>query len=129
MTTRLVADDDPGWVRFWTAYGWKVAKRDARKAYAQLMPDAATLDAILAALAWQLPLWTRQGYGQPYPASYLRGLRWEDEPPHPPARLTDRTRRTVAGAEDFVRGDASLARRVVRLVGGTQGPDDEHGED
>ena len=104
MTTRLVADDDPGWVRFWTAYGWKGAKLDARKAWTQLTPDEATQTDILHALSWQRPLWARQGYGQPYPASYLRGRRWEDQRPDPVARLTDRTRRTLAGADDFVRG-------------------------
>lgn len=65
---------------FWSAYPRKVAKADARKAWDRMRPP---VDKILEALKWQrlTDQWQRDG-GQfiPYPASYLRGERWEDSP-------------------------------------------------
>ena len=67
---------------FWKMYPRKVAKADARKAWAQtkdFRPDIATL---LQAIKGQSKTeqWMR-GAGQfiPYPASWLRGERWDDE--------------------------------------------------
>ena len=81
----MVPDDDPHWRRFWEVYPRRDAKLDARKAWAQLSPDEATVDAIIHALGWQRQTdqW-RRGF-VPLPASYLRGRRWEDEPRTPPA--------------------------------------------
>jgi len=74
--------------RFWAIYPRRVAKRDALKAWIQLAPSADLVDAIMVALGWQVtqPMWLRDG-GQyvPYPASWIRSGRWDDEPP-PPAR-------------------------------------------
>lgn len=116
----MVADDDPLWARFWAFYPMRVAKKDARRAWAQLQPDAELVDRMVAALEWQAPLWERQGYGMPYPASWLRAERWTDEPPqgrsseaprgckghhNPPcATWTECTRRTL---EDARRARAS----------------------
>ena len=65
---------------FWTAYPRKVAKAEARKAWSRMRPP---VDKILEALKWQKgqEQWQHDG-GQfiPYPASYLRGERWEDSP-------------------------------------------------
>lgn len=66
---------------FWAAYPKKVAKADARKAWAQtksVRPDITTvLNAITAACKTEQ--WMRGG-GQfiPYPATWLRGERWDD---------------------------------------------------
>lgn len=67
--------------KFWANYPKKVAKADARKAWLQtkgLRPDINTL---LTALmqACKTEQWMRGG-GQfiPYPATWLRGERWED---------------------------------------------------
>jgi hypothetical protein len=79
--SRLVPDDDPGWVRFWDVFPQHVAKLDARKAWAALAPNAALVDRMVEALTWQAALWARQGYGMPYPASWLRAERWTDEQP------------------------------------------------
>jgi len=85
MTARTrvgpVRDDDPQWLRFWHPFPWKIAKLDARKAFAQLAPDIDLMDRIVTALGWQVPLWTSQGFGCCYPATYLRGERWMDQPP------------------------------------------------
>lgn len=85
MKQKLVASDDLGWLRFWECYPRREAKLDARKAWAQLNPDAALVDAIIQALGWQRQTdgWLR-GF-VPLPASYLRGRRFEDEPPTRPA--------------------------------------------
>ena len=67
---------------FWSAWPRKVAKAEARKAWAQtsrVRPDLQTiLTAILAASATEQ--WMR-GNGQfiPHAATWLRGERWEDE--------------------------------------------------
>jgi hypothetical protein len=79
--TRRRADPE-AFERFWVAYPRKTAKGAARKAWAHLAPDPALQAAIAAALDWQRlsDAWLRDG-GQyvPYPASYLRAARWEDE--------------------------------------------------
>ena len=68
--------------QFWAVYPKKVAKADARKAWLQtkdLRPDIAKLLSAITA-ACKTEQWMR-GNGQfiPYPATWLRGERWEDE--------------------------------------------------
>lgn len=68
--------------KFWACYPKKVAKADARKAWAQtkdVRPDITTvINAVTAACRTEQ--WMRGG-GQfiPYPATWLRGERWDDE--------------------------------------------------
>ena len=67
---------------FWKAYPRRIDKKKAQRAWTKLRPPP--LKAILDALAWQreLPDWRKDsGAFVPYPASYLNGRRWEDEPP------------------------------------------------
>ena len=82
---QMVAEDDPSWRRFWECYPWRTAKLKARAAWAQLNPDADLVDTIIHALGWQRQLWEQQGFGTPYPATYLNQQRWTDEPPARPA--------------------------------------------
>lgn len=80
----MVDDNDPQFCRFWDAYPKRVAKKEARKAWAEIDPDLATVDRMVATLAWQSkqPAWMKDGYQfAPYPASWLRAERWTDEPP------------------------------------------------
>jgi hypothetical protein len=83
-SNQLVPEDDPNFARFWAAYPKRVAKLDARKAWAQVAPEAETVDRMIEALEWQArqPAWTKDG-GEfvPYPARWLRAQRWTDEPP------------------------------------------------
>ena len=69
--------------RFWVAYPRHQGKEAARKTWEKLNPDAALLAEMLAALERQRASdqWRRDG-GQfiPYPATWLNGRRWEDEP-------------------------------------------------
>ena len=86
----MVEEHDPQFARFWAAYPKRVAKKDARKAWAEINPTPEMVDQMVATLAWQsrLPAWMKDGYQfAPYPASWLRAERWEDEAP-PQVRRT-----------------------------------------
>ena len=90
----------------WQAYPRKVGKGAARKVWAKLRPDTATVQQMLDALDWQRtqPQWVKDG-GQfiPHLATWLNQERWEDEPFNVPnlsaksvrmiQTLTDTTRR------------------------------------
>jgi hypothetical protein len=80
----VVTTLDAGFAAFWAAYPKRKAKKDARKAWADLRPTAALQAEILAALVWQTEEWANPLY-TPLPASYLRGERWTDEPDAPAA--------------------------------------------
>ena len=80
----LTAADDPQFLRWWSRYPLKVAKVDARRAWWTAQPSPALVEMMIEALAWQVPLWRAQGYGTPYPATWIRGERWTDE--RPPTR-------------------------------------------
>lgn len=70
-----------GFEEFWTAYPRKKAKGDACNAWKTLRPDAMLRSRILAAVEAQRSSrdWLKQdGKFIPYPASWLRGQRWED---------------------------------------------------
>lgn len=73
---------------FWAAYpsgpNGKQGKQAALKAWDKLEPDAVVIDAIHAALSWQvcLPEWVKErGQYIPRASTYLNGRRWEDKPP------------------------------------------------
>jgi uncharacterized protein YhdP len=79
----MAAPQLAGFDLFWSRYPRRVAKGDARKAWAKLNPSPQLCAEILAALEWQREQdgWQKDdGQYIPYPASYLRGERWEDEP-------------------------------------------------
>ncbi len=90
--------------RFWAVFPRRVHKVDALKAWAQLQPSQELVDRMVDALEWQRqqPSWTKEaGTYVPYPASWLRGRRWEDEPFEDPcvplSRLTPFERARRAG--------------------------------
>lgn len=68
---------------FWSEYPKKISKQAALKAWNKLSPDDMLLKNILSALEIQTKSeqWTKdKGKYIPYPASWLNGMRWEDEP-------------------------------------------------
>lgn len=73
---------DQLFARFWALYPKKRKKQDALKAWRQLAPDMDLCRTMSAALKVQMRSaeWQRDG-GQyvPYPASWIRGRRWEDD--------------------------------------------------
>lgn len=67
---------------FWADYPRKDARLDALKAWTELDPSPELLEQILQSLAWQKQRldWTKDnGQYVPYPATWIRGRRWEDE--------------------------------------------------
>jgi len=68
--------------KFWKLYPKKRDKGHALKAWSKIKKPVEVLEKIKTALEWQTvsPEWKKEG-GQfvPMPASYLNGLRWEDE--------------------------------------------------
>lgn len=98
---------------FWAAYPRRVAKAEARKAWAKLNPSPELLAEILAALDWQRASeqWQKDG-GQytPYPASYIRGERWTDEPPAPTYAAGHTVREARAALEAMHGVDSSRTR-------------------
>lgn len=78
---------DDKFLTFWNAYPKKVGKEAARKVWIKIKSPAASLDAILIALAWQSSTdqWTKNnGQYIPNPATYLTQQRWLDERPTTP---------------------------------------------
>lgn len=72
---------------FWKAYPRKDAKKDARKAWEQIAHLLSDMDIVLEAIAWQLQRGCLRKPGfEPYAASWLRGLRWQDTPPRRPGK-------------------------------------------
>ena len=73
---------------FWQNYPRHVAKKDAQKAWAQIAPsdELALLIASAAALQAHTNFKLRPKDKIPYPATWLRGERWEDEIEVPEAR-------------------------------------------
>ena len=71
-----------GFQGFWARYPNRTAKKDAEKAWGQVVKSPAIEEEIHAALDWQIPHWqTMEWYHPPYPATYLRKERFRDEPP------------------------------------------------
>lgn len=94
----MVAEDDPGFVRFWNCYEKRQSKKDARIAWAQLNPSPELVDRMCAALAWQFQQrdWLKEGCQYaPLPATYLRKERWMDEPPMRTQKVMSESAATV----------------------------------
>lgn len=77
---------DEQFERFWAAYPRKRSKATAYKTWQKIKPDQPLLNTILHALEQQKlsAQWQRDnGQYIPYPATWLNGGRWEDEPEKP----------------------------------------------
>jgi hypothetical protein len=101
----MVPEDDPQWLKFWNAYPKRVAKKEARKAWARLRPSPVDVERMLIALAWQTqqPAWLKNGGAYvPYPASWLNAERWDDEPPEPPDGHTSTAPKSLQGIEAWM---------------------------
>jgi hypothetical protein len=68
--------------QFWTVFPKKVAKADARKAWLQTKDVRPPVSEVIQAIknACKQESWMKSGGAFiPYPATWLRGERWEDE--------------------------------------------------
>lgn len=72
---------DEGFEQFWAAWPRKVAKADARKAWKQTRKDHPPVDDLVAAVSAQSAAadWPHNLSFCPYPATWLRACRWEDD--------------------------------------------------
>jgi hypothetical protein len=85
---------DFGFGAFWLRYPNRTAKKDAERAWKKLNPSEALQTQMFAAIESQ-KAWRALGQLQrewrpdwPYPATWLRGERWEDELPGLTGQLT-----------------------------------------
>ena len=77
------SDKEPpkGFDRFWSVYPRKVGKKDAVKVWNQIKPDDNLIDQIVQGVErWKRSeQWTKdEGRFIPYPATFLRGERWNE---------------------------------------------------
>jgi hypothetical protein len=82
----LMRHDDDTFPAFWLVYPKKKSRATAEKAWRKLAPSPELTQRILDAIAAQRnsPDWLKErGKFIPYPASWLNGRRWEDEPDDP----------------------------------------------
>ena len=71
-----------GFSVLWARYPNKSAKKDAQKAYGQVVTSPEIDAEVHRGLDWQIPHWeTLEWYHPPYLATYLRKERFRDEPP------------------------------------------------
>ena len=63
---------------FWRAYPRRVAKAEARKAWAQTESIRPPIGEVIAAIRRSATQWTDIRF-VPHPATWLRGERWDDE--------------------------------------------------
>lgn len=68
--------------KFWEAYPRKKSKGAARRAFKRIDPDDRLLEKIISAVEVQKQDWNDPQY-IPYPATWLNGNKWEDEPDEP----------------------------------------------
>jgi hypothetical protein len=72
-------EDFPDFVIFWDKYFRKDDKKKAFSAWKKAKPS---LDAVLAALEWQAPMYLlREVQYRPLASTYINGARWEDQKP------------------------------------------------
>lgn len=97
---------------FYSRFPKHKARADAEKAWLQMSPP---IDAVLAALEWQSqqPDWLEaKGKYVPYPASWIRGRRWEDDPDTPKVEDTD----TKESAADISYQSPETQERLKRQL-------------
>lgn len=110
---------DTTFAQFWAIYPRRVNKKEAQKAWSQLHPPPELVTEILAALAWQVrqPQWLKDDAAYvPHAATWLRGERWEDEPPpslRPAAKWCEHDPECVTATEHTARWLAEQRRASV----------------
>ena len=106
VTAQNGAGGHDGFDRFWSAYPRKVGKKDAVKVWNQIKPDDSLIDQIVQGVErWKRSeQWTKdEGRFIPYPATFLRGERWNE---YDRAEVTPSPKPTAAknydDGEDFL---------------------------
>lgn len=99
---------------FWAAYPRRTHKAEARKAWSKALKEA-TADTIVEAAGKYAEHCKRQGTAAQYiahPASWLNGLRWEDELPTAPASPWGMTARPEVNPWDVANVDPWAGKEV-----------------
>lgn len=95
---------------FYAMYPRHQARKDAEKAWRQVLKEGVQPETIMAGLRRQLPMMAaKDKQFLPYPASWLRGWRWEDEveaPKRPGAGFARNLADAQADIESQLWGDA-----------------------
>jgi hypothetical protein len=125
-------DVAPDFQKFWIAYPRKVAKRDAQKAWAQVMrgDDAPTLDEVLSAVERYKQTQKDRNFIA-YPATWLRDGRWADETVSDYAGGTDGEREAspnVVQAQSFASAMVHTRRSLDELKEAVAHRDSEYQE-
>ena len=77
---QIITKEENDFLEFWNLYPKKKKKREALNAWIKVSPP---IQPVLNAIMWQKNQrdWVKEdGKFIPYPASYINGHRWEDEP-------------------------------------------------
>ena len=100
-----------GFDDWWAAYPRKTSKQAARRAYAAALKNGATPARLLEGLTAALPgLSEREARYVPYPATWLNGGAWEDEPAAAPGSVRVARRGTALAREGVVCDDMRTYR-------------------
>ena len=106
VTAQNGAGGRDGFDRFWSAYPRRVGKKDAVKVWNQIKPDDNLIEQIVQGVErWKRSeQWTKdEGRFIPYPATFLRGERWNDSDGVKPAAVPPAAK--DYGDDDFLGGD------------------------
>lgn len=96
-----------GFDRFWASYPRRVGKKDAVAVWKKISPDDALVDRIVAGVErWKRSeQWTKdEGRFIPYPATFLRGERWNESDGVKPAAVPPAAK-DYGDGDDFLGGD------------------------
>lgn len=100
-----------GFSAFWSRWPRKVAKLEAEKAWKHVVTPEDE-EPIQNALDWQVPMFKqRQAEHIPHAATWIRGRRWEDEPP-------TRTPSTARPQTPAQRHQQQAVMKIERLIQG-----------
>ena len=113
-----------GFSAFWSRWPRKVAKREAEKAWNQeVRPEDE--EAIQKALDWQVPIFERRDPERiPHAATWIRGRRWDDEPPTPPKPTMTRNPATVTRHVTMAEQQLDARNRIHSLIATGMSPED-----
>lgn len=109
-----------GFSALWSRYPNKSAKRDAEKAFAQVVKTPEIEAEVHGALDWQIPHWeSLEWYHPPYLATYLRKERFRDEKPK-----TTPNRATAKLVPLMVSNQMDAAARIKSLIATGMDPEE-----
>jgi hypothetical protein len=108
--------------RWWQAYPKQLPKGTGREMAWDVwrrirpVPDSALVDRMLGTLAWQRrePSWLKdRGQYVPWPANYLKGRRWEDEPFEPQSAMAGRPSGPLTRTQRITAANQETLRRFL----------------